>query len=90
MRFGDFGIMNSYLNVCNVSSSREEVELVFGMNNAWGREASKVRVKFNSRVILSQFAANRLAMMLDSVVKQYGTRFGEINVGIAQTDKATQ
>ena len=43
------------------------------------RERSEVRVKFNSRVILSHFAANKQAMMLDSVVKQYETRFGEIN-----------
>ena len=90
LKFDDTGITNAYANVCNVSSSREEVVLVFGMNNAWERDASEVRVKLNSRVILSPFAAKRLAMLLDSVVKQYEARFGGINVGIAQTDKATQ
>ena len=50
----------------------------------------KVRVKLSNRIILSPFAAKRLAMLLDSVVKQYETRFGGINVGIKQTDKATK
>jgi Protein of unknown function (DUF3467) len=90
VKFDDTGITNAYANVCNVSSSREEVVLVFGMNNAWERDASEVRVKLNSRVILSPFAAKRLAMLLDSVVKQYESRFGSMDVGIVQTDKATK
>lgn len=77
MRFDDTGISNSYSNVCNVSSSREEVVLVFGMNNAWERDAGEVRVK-------------RLAMLMDSIVKQYEGRFGAMDIGIAQTDKATK
>lgn len=61
VKFDDSGITSAYANVCNVSSSREEVVLVFGMNNAWERGASEVCVKLNSRVILSLFAAKRLA-----------------------------
>lgn len=34
VRWDDSQITNAYANVCNVSSSREEVVLVFGMNNA--------------------------------------------------------
>jgi hypothetical protein len=81
VRFDDTGITHAYANVCNVSSSREEVVLVFGMNNAWEREASEVRVKLNSRVILSPFAAKRLALMLDNVIKQYEARYGVMDVG---------
>lgn len=91
VRFDDTGITNAYANVCNVSSSREEVVLVFGMNNAWERDASEVQVKLNSRIILSPFAAKRLAMLLDNVIKQYEARFGTMDVGAIQTggDKAT-
>jgi hypothetical protein len=85
VKFDDTGITNAYANVCNVSSSREEVVLVFGMNNAWERDASEVHVKLNSRVILSPFAAKRLAMLLNSVVQQYETRFGAMDVGTIQT-----
>ena len=84
VRFDDAGITSAYANVCNVSSSREEVVLVFGMNNAWERDASGVRVKLNSRVILNPFAAKRLALLMDSVVKQYEARFGAMDVGVIQ------
>ena len=90
VKFDDTGISNAYANVCNVSSSREEVVVVFGMNNAWERDASEVRVKLNSRVILSPFAAKRLGLLLNSVVQQYEARFGAMDVGIAQTDRATK
>ncbi len=82
--FDDAGITNAYSNVCNVSSSREEVVLVFGMNNVLERDASEVRVKLNSRIILSPFAAKRLSLLLDSVVKQYEARFGTMDVGVVQ------
>jgi hypothetical protein len=90
VKFDDTGITNAYANVCNVSSSREEVVLVFGLNNAWERDASEVRVKLNSRVILSPFAAKRLALLLNNIVQQYEARFGTMDVGIPQTDKATK
>ena len=89
VKFDDTGIANAYANVCNVSSSQEEVVLVFGMNNAWEREAGEIRVKLNSRVILSPFAAKRLALLLNSVVQQYETRFGGLDVGVAQADRGT-
>ena len=88
VKLDDTGITNAYANVCNVSSSREEVVLVFGMNNAWEREASEVRVKLNSRVILSPFAAKRLALLLNSVVQQYETRFGVMDMGAGQAERA--
>ena len=88
VRFDDSEVTNAYANVCNVSSSREEVVLVFGLNNAWERDVSEVRVKLNSRVILSAFAAKRLSLLLNNVVQQYEARFGAMDVGIAQTDKA--
>lgn len=87
VKFDDTGITNAYANVCNVSSSREEVVLVFGMNNAWEREASEVRVKLNSRVILSPFAAKRLAVLLNSVVQQYEARFGVMDMGVAHAER---
>jgi hypothetical protein len=90
VKFDDTGITNAYANVCNVSSSREEVVLVFGMNNAWEREATEVRVKLNSRVILSPFAAKRLALLLNSVVQQYETRFGTMDVGVVQATQTPQ
>jgi hypothetical protein len=79
VRWDDSEITNSYANVCNVSSSREEVVLVFGVNKAWERTAGEVQVKLSNRVILSPFAAKRLSLLLDNVVNQYEARFGPLN-----------
>ena len=76
VQWDDSGITNSYSNVCNVSSSREEVVLVFGINKAWERGAKDVQVQLTNRLILSPFAAKRLAGLLNNVLQQYETRFG--------------
>lgn len=57
-------IKNSYANVCNVSSTQEEVVLNFGLNQAWERESRDVQVQLTNRIILSPFAAKRLSMLL--------------------------
>ncbi len=87
VKIDDSCIINAYANVCNVSSSREEVALVFGVNNAWERDASAVHVKLNSRVILSPFAAKRLALLLNSVVQQYETRFGIMEMSVPLSEQ---
>ena len=61
--------------------------LVFGMNNAWDRDASEVRVKLNSRVILSLLAAKRLALLLNAVIHQYEARFGVMDLAAGQAEK---
>ena len=88
VRFDDSEMTNTYANVCNVSSSREEVVLAFGMNNAWERDALEGRVKLNSRVTLSPFAAKRLAALLNGVIHQYETRFGVMDLSAGQAEAA--
>ena len=77
--------MNStYANVCNVTSTREEVSLLFGTNQTWARGGEDVVVELSDRVILSPFAAKRLSLLLQNVVSEYENRFGEIQVGAGQ------
>lgn len=78
VRWDDSGITNSYANVCNVSSSREEVVMVFGINNTWERGQQDVQVQLTDRIILSPFAAKRLAGLLNNVLQQYESRFGPL------------
>ena len=40
-KFDNTGMINAYPNVCNVSSSREKVVIIFGMTKAWERERRK-------------------------------------------------
>jgi hypothetical protein len=81
IKWDDSEITNCYANVCNVSSSREEVVLVFGVNKAWERNPGDIQVKLSSRIILSPFAAKRMAMLLNNVMQQYEARFGPMDVG---------
>jgi hypothetical protein len=69
---------SSYANVCNVSSTREEVVLTFGINQTWTGAQDEVKVQLTDRLILSPFAAKRLAALLSNVVEQYQARFGDL------------
>jgi hypothetical protein len=80
IRWDDTNLKSSYANVCNVSSTREEVVLVFGINQAWERGQAEVRVQLTDRIILSPFAAKRLSLLLTNVVREYETRFGVLNL----------
>jgi len=80
VHWDDSNLKSSYANVCNVSSTREEVVLVFGINQAWERGQNEVKVQLTDRIILSPFAAKRLAMLLDNVVREYESRFGELGL----------
>jgi hypothetical protein len=86
IKWDDSEITNCYANVCNVSSSREEVVLVFGVNKAWERNPGDIQVKLSSRVILSPFAAKRMAILLNNVMQQYEARFGPMDVGTLRSN----
>ncbi len=80
MKWGDSQMKRSYANVCNVTSTREEVVMLFGMNQAWNRGQKEVTIKLTDRIVISPYAAKRLSMLLDGVVKEYEKRFGALNV----------
>jgi hypothetical protein len=70
----------SYANVVNVSSTREEVTLLFGTNVTLFTGQEEVTVKLSDRIILSPFAAKRLKVLLDNVMGEYERRFGHLNI----------
>ena len=70
----------AYANVCNVSSTREEVVLMFGVNQAWQRGQAEVVIQLTDRIILSPYAAKRLASLLNGAMCEYETRFSELPV----------
>ena len=80
IKWDDSNMKSAYANVCNVSSTREEVVLLFGVNQAWNRGQKEVVIQLTDRIIISPFAAKRVSMLLGSVVKEYEGRFGTLNV----------
>ena len=89
IRWDDSNLRSSYANVVNVTSTREEVVLLFGLNNAWQAGQSEVTIQLSDRLILSPFAAKRLSLLLDNVLKQYEARFGTLNLETRAQDVKT-
>lgn len=82
LKWDDSNMSSSYANVCNVSSTREEVTLLFGTNQTWHTGQQEVAIKLSDRIILSPFAAKRLHALLGKVVNEYESRFGVIGEGV--------
>lgn len=78
IKWDDTGLQSSYANVCNVASTREEVVLLFGINQAWHAGQREIPVQLSDRVVMSPHAAKRLSVLLDSVLREYETRFGAL------------
>jgi len=78
IRWDDSNMRSTYANVCNVSSTREEVTFLFGTNQAWRQGQKEVAIDLTDRIILSPFAAKRLHRLLSNVMQQYEERFGSL------------
>jgi hypothetical protein len=78
VQFDVSNLQSSYANVCNVSSTREEVVLAFGVNNVWERGQANMQVQMTNRIVLNPYAAKRLATVLNRVVAEYESRFGTL------------
>ena len=78
VQFDVSNLQSFYANVCNVSSTREEVVLAFGVNNVWERGQANMQVQMTNRIVLNPYAAKRLATVLNRVVAEYESRFGAL------------
>ena len=86
IKWDDSGMKSSYANVCYVTSTREEVVLLFGMNQAWNRGQKEVTIHLTDRIVVSPYAAKRLSMLLQGVVNEYEKRFGILNIDLPGGD----
>ena len=80
IKWDDSAMKSSYANVCNVTSTREEVVMLFGMNQAWKRGQKEVTIHLTDRIVVSPYAAKRLSLLLQGVVNEYEKRFGTLNI----------
>ncbi len=76
MKLNATNLKSTYCNMCNANTTREEVVLNFGVNQNWDRGQDNLEVSLEHRIILSPFAAKRLAQMLGKLVEEYETRYG--------------
>jgi hypothetical protein len=80
LRWDDSKMTSTYANVCNVSSTREEVTMLFGTNQSWHTGQKELTVQLTDRIILNPFAAKRLSLLLNNIIKEYENRFGELKL----------
>ena len=76
----DSKMQMAYANVCNVSSTKEEFNLLFGTNQSWAGMQKDIKIALSNRVILNPMAAKRLSVMLVKAIKQYEEKVGEIKL----------
>lgn len=77
----DSKMRSTYANVCNVSSTMEEVTLLFGTNSTWHTGQKEVSIQLTDRIILNPHSAKRLSVLLNKVVEEYESRFGSPKTG---------
>lgn len=70
----------TYANVCNVSSTREEVSVLFGTNQTVNVAQNGITVELSDRIILNPYAAKRLVHILTGVLQQYEAAFGPLSI----------
>jgi Protein of unknown function (DUF3467) len=80
VRWDDAKMQSSYANACNVMSTREEIMLLFGLNQAWRGGVDEVTIQLTNRILLNPHAAKRLSMLLANVLREHEARFGVINM----------
>ncbi len=76
LQFDTSKLKSSYCNMCNATSTREEVVLNFGLNESWDLGQRDVQVQLLHRIILSPHAARRLHELLGRLMKEYDARYG--------------
>ena len=90
LKWDDSNMKSSYANVCNAMSTREELVLMFGVNQAWHGGQKEVTIQLTDRIILSPHAAKRLSLLLNNLIKQHEERFGALNIEAPRPADAAQ
>jgi hypothetical protein len=75
IEWNDANMRSTYANVCNVTGTREEVTVLFGLNQTWNPNQGEISIDLTDRIILNPHAARRLSVLLNNVLKQHDSAF---------------
>ncbi|MBS0122654.1 DUF3467 domain-containing protein [Thetidibacter halocola] len=78
VQFDTAQLKSSYCNVCNGTSTREEVVINFGVNDSWDMGTEKLKVHLHHRIVMSPHAARRLRDMMNRLIDEHETRYGKL------------
>jgi len=82
----DSNMRSVYANVSNVAGGREEIVLLFGMNQSWHAGQKDIKIQLTDRIVLSPFAAKRLSILLNNVLADYEKKFGNLEIGVQRPE----
>lgn len=77
--FNTAELKSSYCNVCNGSSTREEVVVNFGVNDNWDMGKEKIEVSLQHRIVMSPHAAKRVRDMMIRLIEEHESRYGTLD-----------
>ena len=81
LHWDDSKMSTHFSNVVNIQSTREQVDLFFGTNQTWNvTDERPLSIELSNRLILSPFAAKRLSLALNRVLREYEDRYGALDV----------
>ena len=80
IKWDDSTMRSVYANVCKVAGTREEFVLLFGMNQAWNPNQKELTVQLSDRIVMSPFAAKRLGLLLNNVLREYEAKHGTLDI----------
>ena len=83
IQWDDSEMESVYANVGTATANREEFFLLFGTHKNWRGTAptdGAVDVKISKRMVMSPFAAKRLALILSQSLDAYEKQFGKIDI----------
>ncbi len=84
IRWDGSKMRSTYANVCNVSSTREEVTMLFGTNQNWHAGQTELTVELSDRIMMNPYAAKRLSILLNSTMAEYEKRFGKLELNLPE------
>jgi len=90
VKWNDSNMKTSYANVCNVTSTREEMTLFFGTNQSWHAGQEELTVELSDRIILNPYAAKRLSLLIGKIVAEYERRYGILDLSVGTTPAAPE
>ena len=75
VRWSTQSLKSSYANFCNATSTREGVVLDFGVSSK--RTPQGMHLELAHRIVRSPFVAKRPSGILDKLIGEYESRYGE-------------
>jgi hypothetical protein len=71
-------VRSAYADAFNVIGGREEIALFFGRKKGGITGRNELGVKLTNRILMSPFTAKRLAIMLESDLREYEDKYGPL------------